>query len=522
MLLERSQDASLSNAAVVGASITPDLAAAWQVLVFDPEGALHAIVSQAVQGETFFGRPVEVLHARDQDTCFDHFKRSDDIAMAIVPLGSESTQSEFDVAHYIRRVLRKHAARLVVNMLHSAYVPDLESLAEYDVDDCLDPQRLSVAHIRSLIQGRLRAYRGILSFDSHRSSLDQVLEAMASNQKSISVDELSDRALFQLVRLFGVESPQLFLVSKPLIFDDEGRAKRWLRSTDLRQSVVYSSLGDDAPVADLILDQVGLAIEAQLSMDNQVGYAAYNGLAGGIGESVLYVQHGGRLNDWMRSLLEVFAQSLAVTFEKVILQDSLRNHQKELVYLLGRAVEQRSRETGAHVQRVSQCSAHLAKLVGLPEEIVTLIGLASPLHDVGKLAIPDNILNKPEALTAEEWVVMRTHATHGRDILMESRNPVMQMAARIAYSHHEKWNGSGYPLGLRGKNIPIEGRITALVDVFDALGSRRIYKAAWSREAVESELLKGKGQHFDPVLVDLFLANLPDFEAICAALPDEE
>jgi hypothetical protein len=516
MLLQRPDDVFGSNASVA----TPP--ASWQVLVFDPEGALHGAVVQAVQGETFFGQPVEVLHARDQDACFDHFKKSEDIAVAFFPMAPESSHAGFDVVQYVRRVLRKHTARLVVSVVDAACAPDVESLSEYDIDDCLDSSRMSAAHIRAVIQGRLRAYRGLLSFDSHRSSLERVLESIASNQKSSSVDELSERALFQLQRLFGVESPQLFLVSKPLIFDDDGIPKRWLRSNDLRPSVVYSSLGTDTPVADLVLDQVGLAFEAELSMDFQVGYAAYNGLAGGIGASMLYVQHGGKLNDWMRSLLEVFAQSLAVTFEKVISQDSLRNHQKELVYLLRRAVEQRSRETGAHVQRVSQCSAHLAKLAGLPEEIVTLIGLSSPLHDVGKLAIPDNILNKPEALTAEEWVVMRTHATHGRDILMESRNPVMQMAARIAYSHHEKWNGSGYPLGLRGKHIPIEGRITALVDVFDALGSRRIYKAAWSREAVESELLKGKGEHFDPALVDLFLANLPDFEAICAALPDEE
>lgn len=185
--------------------------------------------------------------------------------------------------------------------------------------------------------------------------------------------------------------------------------------------------------------------------------------------------------------------------------------QKEVIFTLGAVVEARSKETGQHIKRVAEYSYLFAKLYGLEEDEAQLIKLASPMHDIGKVAIPDSILNKPGKLTVEEFEIMKTHAQVGYDMLSMTSRPILNTAALIAGNHHEKFNGTGYPKGLIGEAIPIEGRITALADVYDALGSERVYKKAWKDEAIYELLRAEQGKHFDPKLIDLFFENLSDF-----------
>ena len=185
-------------------------------------------------------------------------------------------------------------------------------------------------------------------------------------------------------------------------------------------------------------------------------------------------------------------------------------------------IETRSEETGYHVKRVALYSELLAQLVGLPEDEAEVIKQASPLHDIGKVGVPDSVLNKPGKLDAEEWEVMKTHAQLGHDILQGSGNRLLDIAAEIAVSHHEKWNGSGYPKGLSGVDIPIVGRIVALADVFDAIGSWRCYKEPWPLDDILELLKKERAEHFDPTLIDLFFDNLDQFLAIRDQYRDED
>jgi len=194
--------------------------------------------------------------------------------------------------------------------------------------------------------------------------------------------------------------------------------------------------------------------------------------------------------------------------------------QEEIILTLWIAAESRSKETGNHIKRVAKYSYLLAKYYGLDEELAQKIYKASPLHDLGKIAIPDNILNKPAKLTNEEYEIMKTHAQIGYDILKNSKRELLKTAAIIAYEHHEKWDGSGYPRGLKGKEISIEGRITALADVFDALGSDRCYKKAWPDEKIFELIENERAKHFDPDLVDIFFEHLDEFLKIRNELKD--
>ncbi len=202
--------------------------------------------------------------------------------------------------------------------------------------------------------------------------------------------------------------------------------------------------------------------------------------------------------------------------------DALWKTRLEVVRSLGRAAEFRDNETGMHIVRMSKYSQLMAEAVGLGYERAELILHASPMHDIGKVGIPDPILLKPGKLNAEEWEIMKTHTTIGYNILSaEYSSELMETAKMIAVSHHEKWDGSGYPYGLKGKDIPIEARIVALADVFDALTSERPYKKAWSVEDAMCEMNKQRDRHFDSGLVDVFEEILPDVLSVRELHADE-
>jgi len=195
-----------------------------------------------------------------------------------------------------------------------------------------------------------------------------------------------------------------------------------------------------------------------------------------------------------------------------VLTQEIIDTQREVIYTMGEICETRSHETGMHIKRVAEYCYLLAHLAG--SEDAWLMKQASPMHDIGKVAIPDAILNKPGKFTPEEWEVMQSHSTLGYKMLAVSHRPLFKMAANIAFEHHEKWDGSGYPRGLKGEEISFEGRVCALADVFDALGSDRCYKKAWPIEEVTRYIKEQRGKHFDPTLVDLFFASLDDFLSI--------
>jgi putative two-component system response regulator len=188
----------------------------------------------------------------------------------------------------------------------------------------------------------------------------------------------------------------------------------------------------------------------------------------------------------------------------------IRRSQEETIYRLARAAEFRDNETGRHLQRMSHYSALLARKTGLPHERCELIRVASPMHDIGKIGIPDNILYKNGKHTPDEFQVMKQHAEMGYTILKGSHSELLDTAAMIAWTHHEKFDGSGYPRGLAGEAIPFEGRVVAIADVFDALTSKRVYKPAFSVEKSQEIMNDGVGKHFDPSLLDLFWANMPE------------
>lgn len=211
------------------------------------------------------------------------------------------------------------------------------------------------------------------------------------------------------------------------------------------------------------------------------------------------------------------ASQLAREVEKATAH--LLAREEEIIWRLARAIEYRDGDTGEHVSRVARICQVIAEGLGLPPERCRMIYLAAPLHDIGKIGIADAILSKPGKLTPEEMARMREHVTIGGNILADADSDLIRTAELIARSHHERWDGTGYPEGLSGANIPVEARIVALADVFDALCSERPYKRAWPIEEAYAEILRGSGAHFDPACVAAFVERWPQIRAIMQPAP---
>jgi putative two-component system response regulator len=230
----------------------------------------------------------------------------------------------------------------------------------------------------------------------------------------------------------------------------------------------------------------------------------------------------------IRNMLEVRLLHQRVRDQNRVLEDNvtartreIRETRLEVIRRLGRAAEYRDNETGMHIIRMSLAASILGRAVGLTVEQCELLLNASPMHDIGKIGIPDRILLKPGPLDADEWAIMKKHPTIGAELLSGGGSELMQMAETIAHCHHEKFDGTGYPRGLEGEQIPLAARIVAVCDVFDALLSKRPYKAPWTVDAALAELDKRAGSHFDPRLVEKFHQVLFDVLNIHARYADD-
>jgi putative two-component system response regulator len=213
---------------------------------------------------------------------------------------------------------------------------------------------------------------------------------------------------------------------------------------------------------------------------------------------------------WQRELSDHYGATLEDTVKERTAE--LYETQLEVINRLAQAAELRDDDTGAHIDRVGRYCERVALKLGMGSAEAERLRLASTLHDVGKIGVPDHVLLKRGELNSEEWEAMKAHTTTGAAVLAGSSSPLLKMAEEIARSHHERWDGTGYPAGLKGTDIPLVGRICAICDVFDALASRRSYKDPWPRERILKEIVRKRGDHFDPRVVDAFLEVVGEFE----------
>ena len=489
----------------------------WKLLVVDDEPDVHHVTSLVLSKFEFDGAELHLLHAYSALEAKQVLAEHTDIAVAFIDVVMETNDAGLNLIRYIRNELNNRMMRLVLRTGQAGEAPEEQVIRDYDINDYKNKTELTSAKLKTLIFATLRAYRDILTIEQHKQGLERIIKATINFLDCSSITEFASAVLQQVANVLGLSNNKIMCcaaINNPM---QDVEFKLLALSGIETRTRLYDSMSLPEEISQLFSDA---HTKRQSLHDKQyfVGFFVNNsGL-----ENLLYVSHESALSETDHSILEFFTNNIAVAYDNIRMREIVENSQKELSYILGEAVEKRSKETGSHVKRVANFSYMLALYYGLAPKQADKIKLASPLHDVGKIGIPDRILNKPGKLDDDEWQIMKTHAQLGYDILSQSQNEILQVGAIIAQQHHEKWDGSGYPGGLKGEDIDIVGRITALADVFDALASARCYKPPWPISKVVAQLQADSGSHFEPKLVSILLQHLDEFVAVRDAFPDPE
>jgi response regulator RpfG family c-di-GMP phosphodiesterase len=487
----------------------------WHVLVVDDDPEVHEVTRLVLGSFRFADRPLDLISVVSANQAFDALRKHEDIAVVLLDVVMESEQAGLELVRRIREDLHNHFVRIVLRTGQPGQAPEHEVIAAYDINDYKEKTELTAQKLATTLYAALRSYRDIRTIEAQRQGLERVIDASAQVFSHQNAREFSSAVLERLGDLVGSQRGALLCA-----IEHPGESLAHFRISAATGDFRHLS-GSNAD-EKLPLPMAKALRDAYKRKSHHFGDDHYvlHFTDRQKNETLLFVGHGGDLTSLDQRLVELFCTNVSIAFENLHLVDDLFDSQLEMVYLLAGAAETRSQETANHVRRVGQLAELLGRVSGLDPALCERLRYAAPLHDIGKIGIPDAILGKPGAHTPEEVAIMRTHAELGAKLLGDSRRPVLRMAAEIARNHHENWDGSGYPAGLAAEAIPIAGRITAVADVFDALGSRRCYKEPWSSARIRAFMAEQRGRKFDPRLIDLLLANWDEALAVRASLPD--
>jgi response regulator RpfG family c-di-GMP phosphodiesterase len=494
----------------------------WKILIVDDEEEMHGVTKLALTDFRVHGRPLAFLHAYTGRDAVRVMQDHDDVAMILMDVVMETEHAGLEAVQAIRKELRNARVRIVLRTGQPGQAPESEVVSKFDINDYKEKTELTTKKLYTVIHTGLSHYRELVALDRNRGGLHKVIEASATIFEQQALERFAEGVLQQLAALLYTNGNAVMIHHTESVAAARNGASHGLRvlaGTGTYAGTAGRSVRD--VVEPGVLAQLERALGDKHSWYTTHAFVGYFGTRTGW-ENVLYLTSDAPITVADRGLVELFCRNVAIAFENLHLKEEMVQNQREMVVTLSETIESRSLETGNHVRRVAEYSRQLGHLMALDEGEVNLLFLASPLHDTGKIAVPDSVLNKAGPHDPAEMRVMREHADHGRRIFEKRDAAVLRAAAVVAGQHHERWDGKGYPNGLAGKDIHVFGRITALADVFDALMSRRCYKEPWPLEKVLDYIRQERGGHFDPQVVDLFLANLDRFLAIREKFPDPE
>jgi len=488
----------------------------WRILVVDDEPEVRAVTRLVLGGFELDGRRLEIVEAGSGAEAKAILARDSRFELLIVDVVMETDSAGLDLVRFVREELKNRFVRIVLRTGHPGQAPERRILREYEINDYKEKTELTSTKLESVVITALRGYRDMTIIEAAREGLEKVIAASAHVHSQHRSHEFASAVLSQLAALVGLQRGALYCT---LPRDDEnGSAPIQIAAATGQFAPLVSKLVDHH-VPEPLLHSLRIARKEKRHVFADDHYVLHF-VAHNDSESLLIVGESARLSALDLHLVKVFCTNVAIAFDNLHLHQDLMNSQLEMICLLAGAAETRSRETANHVKRVGLLAEFLAREYGLDEQSAEQLRYAAPLHDVGKIAVPDYVLNKPGPHTAEEAVIMRRHAEQGAKLLEQSNMPLIRLAAEIARSHHENWDGTGYPSGLAGDRIPIGGRITALADVMDALGSQRCYKEAWPKEDILAYIQEQRGKKFEPRLVDLLVTKWDFVDAMRRMLPD--
>lgn len=489
----------------------------WRILIVDDEEQVHKVTSLVLNQCKFDNDPIELVHAYSMKEATEILHEQAPFALALIDVVMETDDAGLRLVQYIREELKDDDIRLVLRTGQPGQAPEETVIAKYDINDYKNKTELTSTKLKTLLYSALRSFRDIRTIAANRQGLFNLI---AATSKIVDTDQLpifASAVLEEVGTLLNLDSDAV-CTHTPL---DAIAAK----AEDQRYSIlaatgsVKDKLAHTHKLPNEITDYFDKAktIHHGLYEDNVfVGY--YNTET--VGENLLYVKPNAPLDRMGQHLLDIYTRCVAITHHNLHNKDKMQKSRQELVYILSETIEKRIPDESNHVRRISKMAYLLAKAAGINEGMCERIKLAAPLHDIGTIGIDDAVLTKQGLFTEEDRQAMKPHTEIGATILGKSKRPVLKIASIMAAQHHERWNGTGYPKGLKGEETDLSARIIGIVDMIDALGSHKNYRPAFRPEEVVNILKSEKGVSLDPDLTEHALTLMEDFQRIRLLYPD--
>ena len=491
---------------------------AWKVLISDDENDVHDVTVLALKGVTFEGRPLQFFHAHTAKQTYDILHSHTDIALVLQDVVMETDDAGLELVRRIRRELKNQTVRIVLRTGQPGRAPERQVVLDYDINDYKEKTELTRQKLFTTVISALRSYNDIRTIERNRDGLTKIINASGNLFNYRSIQEFAQGVLMQITALLKVDEGSLSQSFSGLTASAASQDDRY---------VIVSGTGtfEEAigrPIEEVVqgdaLEMVNEAVSNRISFFRAHRFVGYFETSAGF-KTILFIAGKRHIGELDRKLLLTFFSNISIAFENLYLHNEVKDIQLSVIETLGQVIENRSRETANHTRRIGHLAALLAEKLEMTREQIEMLRIAAPMHDIGKIAVPDEVLGKPAGLTEKEYDIMKTHTLVGYDIFKNTDRDPHRIIAAIAHQHHEHWDGSGYPQGLAGEQINVFARITTIVDSFDALTHKRPYKDPWELQRVKAYITEQRGVRFDPHITDVFLRHIGEFVTLAAKYP---
>ncbi len=473
----------------------------WKVLIVDDEESVHQVTKLALKHFSFKGRKITFLSAYSGEQAKKIVSEERDIAIVLLDVVMETDHAGFEVVEYIRDKLRNSHIRIILRTGQPGYAPERYVIDHYDINDYKEKTELSQDKLYTSIRMGLKSYEYITLLNSQNRSLEYIIQAAPAIFKITSLEDFFLSILNAIIDLLGISEgfSKIDAIDGFIAYPvtEQGQYKichgishngEWEEDEEKIKILLhrlYPQLDSFQGVFNVEESSFAIPIKDK----NEI-------------VATILLENLGEISENGKRLLNILSMQASSAFKNIDLFELISREHQETINLLALASEYKDEDTGEHIMRIGEYTSLIAKELGMSDEEAAHMGQSSTLHDIGKLAVPDNVLQKPGKLTEDEFEIIKSHTTSGEKIL--AGHGQFALASTIAKTHHEYFDGSGYPNELAGDEIPLCGRITSLADVYDALINKRPYKEAWARKDVLDFIRSERGGQFDPVVVDAF------------------
>lgn len=485
----------------------------YKIIIADDDEEIHNVTRMILRNFEFEGRGLILIDAYSGKEAKALLEEHPDTALIFLDVVMESNHSGLEVVEYLRKDLKNEITRIVLRTGQPGEAPEEKVIKDYDINDYRIKTELTVSRLNTTIYSALRNYRDLMKIERNRRGLERIIETSANLFKHNHLNEFLTSILHQMSS-FKLESGEIVFLHEPehdssgvITMGHETHQAVVVAATGKYESFVGSSVSE---VPDL--KEVCSELHDTLIPENRIhvlknGFVIQSTAHKGP-NNYIYIE--GKQEQFDFELIEIFLANYSVALDNYILNNLISSSQKEIIITLGEVVEHHFDDTSGHVRRISEMMYRFSLHNNFSFSESELMKVASTMHDVGKIAISDTVLKKHGKLSPEEFRLVQEHPNAGYKILNKSELEIMKIAAEIALYHHEKYDGTGYPMGAKGRDIPLKARMMAIIDVYDAMTHKRIYKEASTQEEALAYLMAEKGKHFDAKLVDIFIENLEE------------